>query len=614
LSFRRFSDLPTALKISLAPGFAVLMMAAVAAGALWTQHNSSAALSGVMTQAQWQLRLAADSGAIKAANGALYAALTRQAAGGSTDDSAAAVSAVLGQLDSVKTDLVSLRATLPAGQRPLVGAVLKELALYRGGVTVVGSMLGIDFRSAASFLAPFQTNYASMTSTLSAASAQITALAQARAAASAAAAARAGKVMLAAVGLTLGAVVAVSWLIVALISRTISGIAAATESLAGGKTDLDLERLRRRDEFGRIVRSLTVFQDNQRRIITLRAEQAAMQQREEAARAQAESEAAAHAAQQEAVVSALAAGLARLAGGDLLNRITAAFPAAYKTLQTDFNAAMDRLQGAMQSIASNTQSVRTGAVENTQAADHLSQRTERQAAALQQTAAALATITQTVRQTAAGAGEARMVVTAARNDAEQSGAILRDSVTAMSGIDSSSRQIGNIIGVIDEIAFQTNLLALNAGIEAARAGDAGRGFAVVATEVRALAQRSAEAAKEIKTLIFTSGAQVAAGVKLVGETAAAVARIGEHVGRLNALVLAITAATQEQSSGLTEVSSAVTNMDQATQQNAAMVEQLTAANHALASDAEALAGLVGQFRIGGQHEGGQATRRVPVLV
>jgi methyl-accepting chemotaxis protein len=207
-----------------------------------------------------------------------------------------------------------------------------------------------------------------------------------------------------------------------------------------------------------------------------------------------------------------------------------------------------------------------------------------------------------------------MVVTAARNDAEQSGAILRDSVTAMSGIDSSSRQIGNIIGVIDEIAFQTNLLALNAGIEAARAGDAGRGFAVVATEVRALAQRSAEAAKEIKTLIFTSGAQVAAGVKLVGETAAAVARIGEHVGRLNALVLAITAATQEQSSGLTEVSSAVTNMDQATQQNAAMVEQLTAANHALASDAEALAGLVGQFRIGGQHEGGQATRRVPVLV
>jgi methyl-accepting chemotaxis protein len=266
----------------------------------------------------------------------------------------------------------------------------------------------------------------------------------------------------------------------------------------------------------------------------------------------------------------------------------------------------------MQSIASNTQSVRTGAVENTQAADHLSQRTERQAAALEQTAAALATITQTVRQTAAGAGEARTVVTAAQADAEQSGAILRDSVTAMSGIDSSSRQIGNIIGVIDEIAFQTNLLALNAGIEAARAGDAGRGFAVVATEVRALAQRSAEAAREIKTLISTSGGQVAAGVKLVGETAAAVSRIGDHVGRLNGLVLAITAATQEQSAGLTEVSSAVTNMDQATQQNAAMVEELTAANHALAGDAEALSALVSQFRIGAERDQAQRTRRIPV--
>ncbi len=175
MGFPRFSDLPTALKIGIAPGFAVVMMAGIAAGALWTQQNSSAVLSGVMTQGQWQLRLAADSGAIKAANGALYAALTGQAAGGSADASAATVTAVLSQLDAVKTDLVSLRATLPASQRPAVGAVLKELALYRGGVTVVGSMLGIDFKSAASFLAPFQTNYASMTATLAAASARITA-------------------------------------------------------------------------------------------------------------------------------------------------------------------------------------------------------------------------------------------------------------------------------------------------------------------------------------------------------------------------------------------------------------------------------------------------------
>jgi methyl-accepting chemotaxis protein len=186
----------------------------------------------------------------------------------------------------------------------------------------------------------------------------------------------------------------------------------------------------------------------------------------------------------------------------------------------------------------------------------------------------------------------------AKSDAEQSGAVVRETVTAVSGIEASSKQIGNIIGVIDEIAFQTNLLALNAGVEAARAGDAGRGFAVVATEVRALAQRSADAAKEIKTLISASGKQVDAGVKLVGETGKALGRIVEQVSKLNQVVTEIASSTQEQATGLNEVNTAVNQMDQVTQQNAAMVEQSTAASHGLAGEAETLARLVGQFRIG----------------
>ena len=187
---------------------------------------------------------------------------------------------------------------------------------------------------------------------------------------------------------------------------------------------------------------------------------------------------------------------------------------------------------------------------------------------------------------------------AAKADAENSGEVVRETVSAMSGIEASSKQIGNIIGVIDEIAFQTNLLALNAGVEAARAGDAGRGFAVVATEVRALAQRSADAAKEIKTLISASSQQVDAGVKLVGETGKALGRIVEQVAKLNGLVGDIAASAQEQATGLDEVNTAVNQMDQVTQQNAAMVEQSTAASHSLAEEAEELARLVGQFRIG----------------
>src|SRR6202041_3534368 len=187
-------------------------------------------------------------------------------------------------------------------------------------------------------------------------------------------------------------------------------------------------------------------------------------------------------------------------------------------------------------IAANTQGVRSGASEITQASDDLSRRTEQQAASLEETAAALDQITATVRRTAEVANEARDLVSTSKTDAERSGEVVRQTVGAMDGIETSSKQITNIIGVIDEIAFQTNLLALNAGVEAARAGDAGRGFAVVATEVRALAQRSADAAKEIKALISASGSQVASGVQLVAETGKSLERIIAQVTEINSVV------------------------------------------------------------------------------
>jgi len=303
--------------------------------------------------------------------------------------------------------------------------------------------------------------------------------------------------------------------------------------------------------------------------------------------------------QQQAVVAgSIGVGLEKLAEGDLTFRLTDALPPHYEKLRGDFNAAIANLQETVSVIGRNTQAIRAGSNEISEAADDLSRRTEQQAASLEQTAAALDQITATVRKTADGADHARDVVGKAKADAERGGVVVREAIAAMSEIESSSNKVTQIIGVIDEIAFQTNLLALNAGVEAARAGDAGRGFAVVASEVRALAQRSAEAAKEIKTLISASTAQVGSGVKLVGETGQSLERIVAQVADINGVVSEIAASAKEQATGLQEVNGAVNQMDQVTQQNAAMVEQSTAASHSLAQEAEQLAGLLRRFRTG----------------
>ena len=319
-----------------------------------------------------------------------------------------------------------------------------------------------------------------------------------------------------------------------------------------------------------MVKAVRIFRDAILNRRLAEASLAAAQLAAEAERVKNEAQRSAAAEAQKFVVDSLAKGLVSFANGDLTCHISTWFSGDYKTLRMDFNDAVTKMQSTMRRIAASTTAVESGASDILQASSNLSQRTEQQAARLEEASAALDQITATVRETSSSAKTAAELANAARTHAVASGDVVRDAIGAMGGIETSSRQIGNIIGVIDEIAFQTNLLALNAGIEAARAGDAGRGFAVVATEVRTLAQRSADAAKEIKAIISTSGRQVATGVKLVDETGQALLSITDRVNTLSQLVGEIAMAAGEQAVGLNQINLTMNEMDQVTQQNAAM--------------------------------------------
>ena len=382
------------------------------------------------------------------------------------------------------------------------------------------------------------------------------------------------------------------------VSKPLMALAALMGRLAGGDLASTVTGTDRKDEIGTMSRAVQVFKDAGIEKIQLEQQAQLDRQAADQARAQAERERQVIAEQQAFVVHSLADSLRRLATGDLTCDMTGAFAPEYERLRTDFNAAVAELRGVIATIIQNTGAIRSGTGEISQAADDLSRRTEQQAASLEETAAALDQITATVRKTAEGATAAQDVVASAKTEAEHGEGVVKDAVSAMTEIEKSAREIGQIIGVIDEIAFQTNLLALNAGVEAARAGDAGRGFAVVASEVRALAQRSAQAAKEIKALIGSSSAHVGRGVTLVRETGAALTRILGQVTQINGTVGEIAASAQEQATGLAQVNTAVNQMDQVTQQNAAMVEQSTAASHSLAQDTAELARLTARFKTG----------------
>jgi methyl-accepting chemotaxis protein len=391
-------------------------------------------------------------------------------------------------------------------------------------------------------------------------------------------------------------------LIVFFMRRTVSGLlsslAGTMQRVAQGDHQTQIVGRGRADEIGQMAEALVTF--NQAAIDKARLERAAEDQRQ-VLEAERHRKADLDQGAMEAtrlVVESLGKALAALSQGDLTSYVAEAYSAEYEAIRENFNAAVAQLRDAMAVMATNTSSIKSGTNDISSAADDLSARTAQQAASLEETAAALEEITVTVKSTAEGADHARQVVSAARSDAERSGDVVRQAIEAMAGIETSSKQIGQIIGVIDEIAFQTNLLALNAGVEAARAGDAGRGFAVVASEVRALAQRSAEAAKEIKTLVSTSTQQVDRGVDLVSQTGMALERMMAQVAQISEVVTTIAASAREQATGLAQVNTAINEMDQMTQQNAAMVAESTAASHSLAREAEDLSQRMNRFKIG----------------
>ncbi|MDO3442496.1 methyl-accepting chemotaxis protein [Agrobacterium sp. V1] len=381
------------------------------------------------------------------------------------------------------------------------------------------------------------------------------------------------------------------------IVRPVTQMTSAMEGLAAGNLDVVIPGQERTDQIGSMAAAVAVFRSNAMERLRLEGDAEENRTLSEQERNERERLASKDAADIQFAVDSLAKGLAHLSDGDLNYRIDTPFVIRIDRLRDDFNNSVAKLNVALSTVGQNARAIDAGAGEIRQSADDLARRTEQQAASVEETAAALEEITTTVKDSARRAEEVGRLVDRARGNAEQSGIIVEDAVRAMEGIEKSSSEISNIIGVIDEIAFQTNLLALNAGVEAARAGEAGKGFAVVAQEVRELAQRSANAAKEIKTLINASTSQVQSGVDLVGNAGKALETIVREVQEINRHIDAIVTSSREQSTGLQEINTAINTIDQGTQQNAAMVEEQTAASHGLASEAAALNELLAQFQL-----------------
>ncbi|MBO6918178.1 MAG: methyl-accepting chemotaxis protein [Rhizobiaceae bacterium] len=391
---------------------------------------------------------------------------------------------------------------------------------------------------------------------------------------------------------------ALSFFIGRLIASPIVKITDSMRQLADGDLDVDIPALGQKDEIGKMADTLLVFQEaavEKQKLQEQKAQEDA--NRAEKEREIREREKAEAKREISVVVDQLGQNLKSLADGDLTLEIKEQFPDEFDALRVDFNNSIIKINGALSKIATNTQSIEGNSVEMKSSADDLARRTEQQASSLEETSAALEEITATVQETSTRATEAAERANQAKADTDKSSEVVGNAVQAMEGIEKASADISNIINVIDEIAFQTNLLALNAGVEAARAGEAGKGFAVVAQEVRELAQRSADAAKQIKELISKSSSEVESGVALVKATGESLEQISDHVTNINEQIATIARAASEQLDGVRNVNSAVSQMDQMTQQNAAMVEESTALAHQTAEDVDHLSEMVGGFSL-----------------
>ncbi|NTB02788.1 methyl-accepting chemotaxis protein [Agrobacterium tumefaciens] len=382
------------------------------------------------------------------------------------------------------------------------------------------------------------------------------------------------------------------------LTKPLTGLAGLMERLNGGENNIEIKAVSRGDEIGIMARALESFRqgilDKQR----MEAESHRKSEELDEERAQREMEKARSAKELEEAVDALATGLANLAAGRLDLRIDKSFVPSLDHLRIDFNNSMAGLEATISNIGESANAIRSGSGELKSASEDLSRRTERQAAALEEAAAALGDMTQAVNLSLSRCNVAVEATAGTMQDAHKSTAVVKEAIVAMERIETSSAKIRQIIDVIDQIAFQTNLLALNAGVEAARAGEAGKGFAVVAQEVRELAQKSAAAARDITTLIATSAGDVESGVALVLKTGESLEQIQKRIQSVNDQIGEIATASREQSGRLSEINASVNELDHVTQQNAAMVEETTAAAFSLSSEADGLTEQVGQFSVG----------------
>ncbi|WP_298725635.1 methyl-accepting chemotaxis protein [uncultured Ferrovibrio sp.] len=442
------------------------------------------------------------------------------------------------------------------------------------------------------------------------------------------------------------------YIVVVTLTRPISRITGVMNTLAQGDVSVDVTGKERGDEIGEMAKAVQVFKDNM--VARSEAEAQIARQREEAEQRRQEREARERAAGEEiaslvnkvaqgdlsgrisesgkegfflstsqelnrltATLQTMAGELAEvmeaLANGDLTKSVKGDYHGVFGQLKDSANTMAGRLRDFATRLSAATRSVKNAAQEITTGSQDLAQRTESQAASIEETAASMHEITTTVKQNADNAQAANQLATAARDTAEKGGSVVGDAVSAVNRIEESAQKISDIVGLIDEIAFQTNLLALNASVEAARAGEAGKGFAVVAQEVRALAQRSANASKDIKALITESNQQVKTGAGLVNQTGSSLTDIVASIKKVSDIVAEIAAASREQATGLEQINTAVGSMDEMTQRNAALVEETTAAAASLNDQANTLSELAAFFKTGANALEATESRVVPMM-
>ena len=525
-----------------------------------------------------------------------------------------AVKADLAEHEATFLEAIKENAALSEGTeaKAVIGSVEKPLHSYLEIAKTVVGLVGSDPGAATKMIPDFMRQFTTLETAMEKAGEQIDALSQATVSKSQETKAVIDLLLKGLLGLATLFCVSLFILTRKTVTGPILRLSETMEILASGDTSQPPSGVDRKDEIGSMSGAVEIFRQAAIANRALEQEAAAAREKAEldqqAARRQTEEDAS---DRLRIATSGLAAGLKRLASGDLAFQLDVAFAPAFEPLRRDFNSSVKQLAETLLAISDGVATIDGSTREIAAGADDLSRRTEHQAASLEETAAALEEITVNVANANKRAAEARLAATDANQSAVKSAEVVGHAEEAMRRIEASSRQITGIIGVIDEIAFQTNLLALNAGVEAARAGEAGKGFAVVAQEVRDLAQRSAKAASEIRGHIRQSSTEVESGVKLVLDTGTTLKDIGERIAGIDRHMNAIATSAAEQATGLAEINAAVNSMDQATQQNAAMVEQSTAASAMLAAETAKLRALVSRFRLEMESIGGHdVTRRV----